>query len=224
MLICLELFSGTGSVGRVFRRAGWHVISVDIEAKFKPDIVADVLSIELDRWPSGYFTFVHASPPCQSYSNAFTRGERNTEGADMLSLHTVNLIKALKPRFYLIENPASGLLKDRLWMRNLPSTIASYCHYSDWGYRKDTMLWSNLWDETFWRPKRCKKDCMNMLGVRHRCSAQRGYLRPKERYPEDHNWSLEQLYRIPGPLIEAILEQVEQIILREAHDVEMAES
>jgi hypothetical protein len=66
---------------------------------------------------------------------------------------------------------------------------------------------------------------MNMLGVRHRCSAQPGYLRPKERYPEDHNWSLTELYRIPGPLIEAILEQVEQIILREAHgDVEMAES
>ena len=31
--VLLELFSGTGSVGRVFREAGWDVTSVDLDPK-----------------------------------------------------------------------------------------------------------------------------------------------------------------------------------------------
>ena len=30
----LELFSGTGSVGKPFREAGWDVISVDLDGRF----------------------------------------------------------------------------------------------------------------------------------------------------------------------------------------------
>ena len=40
----LDLFSGTGSVGRVFQDRGYEVTSVDIEEHFKPTIVADVLN------------------------------------------------------------------------------------------------------------------------------------------------------------------------------------
>ena len=53
-----------------------------------------------------------------------------------------------------------------------------------------------------------------MWGKHHLCSAQRGHLRPVVNYPHDRNFSLQELYRIPEPLIEAILEQVEQIMLR----------
>jgi hypothetical protein len=207
---CLELFCGTKSVGKVFERANWDVTSVDIVAKFNPTLCMSVLDIELDRWEPGHFTFIHASVPCEAYSCAKTRGTRNTEMADMLSLHTVNLIKVLKPRFWTIENPASGMLKDRLWMRNLPYADASYCHYG-FPYRKNTRFWSNLWEETFWRPKLCKKDCLSMWGTHHLCSAQRGYLRPRENYPHDRNFSLQELYRIPEPLIEAILQQVNML-------------
>ena len=42
----LELFSGTGSVGRAFRERGWQVTSVDLERKFNPTICCDVLELE----------------------------------------------------------------------------------------------------------------------------------------------------------------------------------
>ena len=42
-MMCLELFAGTGSMGRAFERLGWTVVSVDICAKSKPTLVVDIL-------------------------------------------------------------------------------------------------------------------------------------------------------------------------------------
>ena len=38
----LELFSGTGSVGRAFTAFGWEVISLDMNPRFKPTICQDI--------------------------------------------------------------------------------------------------------------------------------------------------------------------------------------
>jgi site-specific DNA-cytosine methylase len=58
----LELFAGTGSVGRAFRELGWEVVSLDIEPGHT--IQADVLTWDYRTYPPGYFDCVHASPPC----------------------------------------------------------------------------------------------------------------------------------------------------------------
>ena len=69
----LELFSGTGSVGKVFKEAGWEVVSLDRDAA--ADIRTDVRQWDYkSAYPPKHFYFIWASPPCTDYSIAKTIG------------------------------------------------------------------------------------------------------------------------------------------------------
>ena len=59
----LELFSGTGSVGKGASRPGFEVVPVDIDASNNPNICVDIHN--WDARPYGIFDWIHASPPRQ---------------------------------------------------------------------------------------------------------------------------------------------------------------
>ena len=83
----MDLFSGTGSVKRALEARGWEVIAVDMEAKFQPDVVADISDWDFRRqFPRQKFTFdiISASPHCTEYSSAMTRRPRRMLEADAL--------------------------------------------------------------------------------------------------------------------------------------------
>ena len=50
----LKVFSGTGSIGKVFRAKGWEVVSIDCDAKMQPTIVADIVTFDYTML-DGYF-------------------------------------------------------------------------------------------------------------------------------------------------------------------------
>ena len=64
----LELFKGTGSVGKVCESMGFNVISVDIVERYKPTHLCDIMEFDYKQYPRDYFSVVWVSPPCTNYS------------------------------------------------------------------------------------------------------------------------------------------------------------
>ena len=141
--LALDLFSGTGSVGRALSNLGFDVISLDINPKFSPDIVCDILNWDFKntRYRPGDFWVIAAGVPCTEYSQAKTTGERNLAHADSLVAKTLEIINWFNPKLWLIENPRGGLLKDREIVRDLNYIDVDYCQFCDWGYQKPTRIW-----------------------------------------------------------------------------------
>ena len=160
----LELFSGTGSVGKVCKEIGWSVISLDIDPR--ADIVCDILEWDYTTYPKDYFSLIWASPPCTEYSCMnYCRPEKvcDLESADKLVKKTLEIIKYFSPCIWFIENPQTGKLKSREFMKELPYIDVDYCMF-DWYIRKRTRIWTNKEKA---KSVLCNKKCGKMIDNKH---------------------------------------------------------
>lgn len=170
----LELFSGTQSISKEFRKAGHETYTVDYNKVFQPpkyeptDLCIDVLDLTaemiLERF--GQPDVIWASPDCSTYSvsaifhhrikeesgNLKPKSEK-AQKSDEVVKHVLELIKELKPKFFFIENPRAGLRKMD-FMKDLPRYTITYCQYGD-KRMKPTDIWTNHPNPKFKPP--CKK-------------------------------------------------------------------
>ncbi|QQV92380.1 DNA methyltransferase [Streptomyces phage MeganTheeKilla] len=68
----LDLFCGAGGASMGYHQAGFEVVGVDnkVQTRYPFNFVlGDALSVGWRMMMSGRFDFVHASPPCQKYSD-----------------------------------------------------------------------------------------------------------------------------------------------------------
>ena len=195
--VMLDLFSGTGSVGRVFGDAGWEVVSLDKD--MEADIQTDIKHWDYKAaYPKRYFKFIWASPPCTEYSKAKTVGVRNLAEANEIVKKTIEIIEYFKPEFWVIENPQTGLLRNQSFMEHLPFKDMDCCKYGK-TYRKRTRLWNNI---SHWTPRPlCVGDCGQVVGGRHKERAQQGTVRALGIVK---GFSRGQLYGVPSGLVEEI--------------------
>jgi len=170
----LELFSGTHSVGKVCKQKGWEVISLDLK---KADINCNILKWDYTVFPRNYFDMVWASPPCATFSKVKNswigrklKGEYVTfesieKDIQEIGLPLLNKAKEIidyfNPRWYCIENPQTGKMKD--YITDLPYYDVDYCMYG-YPYKKSTRFWTNI---KGFIPKRCNKQCGSFFNGKH---------------------------------------------------------
>ncbi len=165
----LELFAGTRAISQAFAARGHETYSVDWDRKLGGmSLYADIGTLTprriLDEF--GRPDVIWASPDCTTYSVAALGHHRDgitpkTEYAatcDRINAHVVDLILALWPRYWFVENP-------RAMMRRMPFIkrlceeghgtryTVTYCHYGE-RRMKPTDIWTNHPDPQFLPP--CK--------------------------------------------------------------------
>jgi hypothetical protein len=185
----LELFSGTHSVGKVAKKMGYEVVSVDrdINAKcpFGSDYVSDKhIKTDIMTWDykkdykPGDFDVITASPVCLWWSHL----RLCWIGRKCKSIHPTDIItrKHIDDDIERYGKPMVDKVfeildyfKPKYWWIENPQTgrmkeyidhpdfyDIDYCKYSDWGYKKRTRIWTNI---KGFKPKICKKDCDNIV-------------------------------------------------------------
>ena len=142
----LELFSGTGSVGKVAKELGYDVVSLDLK---DANINTDILNWNYKVFKQNEINIIRASPPCVEYSIAKTTGVRKIDYANSIVKKTIEIINYFNPSVWFIENPQTGLLKHQEFMKDFDYFDLDYCKYG-FPYRKRTRIWTNL---KTWKPE-----------------------------------------------------------------------
>jgi len=145
----LELFSGTESFSKVARELGHETFTIDNSPDFNPDLCKDILHLTKGDIPFQP-DIIWASPPCTFFSVASIGKHWNKDNTPkteqaILGMQIVKktlwLIKELKPKYVIIENPRGKLRK--LDLIPYERTTACYCKYGD-TRMKPTDLWNNF--------------------------------------------------------------------------------
>ena len=201
---CLELFCGTKSVGKVFSKDSniTELISVDIVPKYNPDILANVLDWDYKVYPPNYFDIIWASPPCTTFSilRASNIGRYNITKESIekdiqeiglpILRKTEEILEYFKPKYWFMENPQTGKMKDHTVLQNY--TDVCYCRYG-YDYKKPTRIWTNTNFKGLWCNHK-GKHALTMGGQNRNGSFCK--------IPRDGKYS------IPAPLVQDILSYV----------------
>ena len=155
----LEIFKGTGSVGKVFKK-DFNVISIDFDPIYTPNIETDILDWDYRKFynETGFKPdFIWASPPCNTFSPlAYPLKERNPQTAQPYSqrakvgtkilyktLEIIDFFQGLNPNLlFVIENPR-GMMRNDKKIQQLIRNTTLYCLYND-ERMKPTDFFSNF--------------------------------------------------------------------------------
>ena len=146
--LLLELFCGTHSVGNVAKEMGWEVVSLDWRKETNATLVQDIMDFSSKDFKATYGKpdVIWASPDCTQYScilNSMPHIKRKLKQSNAMVKKVLSIIKELQPTFHFIENPATGLLKEQSFMREIPRKQVSYCRYG-FKYKKSTCIFGTI--------------------------------------------------------------------------------
>jgi len=203
----LEVFCGTKSIGKVFEKNGWEVISIDINEKYKPTIVIDILEWDYKIYDKKYFNHIHFSPPCIYMSQLqkcwygrykgygknkylYTKEihMKEMEESDKILYKIKEIIEYFENITFTIENPYHNFWNN-ISKRNILDyqyEIVNYCMY-DYPTKKPTIIYNNF----NLKLKKCDKSHNHIIWKKYSSKSK-----------------LEDRYMIPEKLVESIFAQI----------------
>ena len=192
-----DICSGTGSVSNIWKQNGHETLTLDVDPKCQPDICEDIMTWEYTDFSLEYPDFIWCSPPCTHYSIARTKAKtpRDLQGSDAIVQRCLDIIYFWRPKYWVLENPQTGLLKTREVVQKLNFKDVDYCMYGA-PYRKRTRLWTNCHT---WTPKPL---CDHSS---HPMTAQKGPSKRKGNLIQHDNWSLQRLHSVPESLTRELM-------------------
>jgi hypothetical protein len=127
--IILHLCADIGSDSKPYKDAGYNVITIGKD-----------IGVENYHPPKDVYGII-ANPPCTEFSTARSNGKaRNPQDGMFLVEHCLRIIEEANPTFWVIENPAKGVLKKYLGEPTYK--------YEPWWYgspwTKQTALWGKF--------------------------------------------------------------------------------
>lgn len=154
----IELFSGYECMSNAFRERGHDCFTVDWDEKFNSSLHQDISTLKIEDIPVEFRhpDIVFVGMDCTTYSVAAISTHRRknkitgnldpisdkAKFADGMAVHVKALIKELKPKIQIWENPVGGARK--MWfMQDLRLNTTTYCQYGFF-YRKATDFFSNI--------------------------------------------------------------------------------
>ena len=146
MKLCLDLCSGSGGFSSAFRSSEkWEVIMVDINPRYRPDMVLDLIDAVENRQDHPDFWNMHpdvilASPPCERWSVANSHWPQSgIYQASRVLGAVLEIIAAMQPKGWIIENPRGRMR----WFLGKPSMTIGL---NQFGYKtvKPTDFWTNI--------------------------------------------------------------------------------
>lgn len=198
---CLELCCGTKSFSKVFGG-----LTLDIDEKYNPDILINILDWDYKIYEKGHFDFIWASPPCISFSNMAGGKHRDKitlepktqigKDGDLILNKVLEIIEYLEPKYWCIENPR-GYMRKMPQMLSLNRTTLNYCKYGS-KFFKPTDLWNNfnyIGKTCKYERKGMKVDCHHLRVKGNHKTRERGGIQRAKR---------EEAYSIPSGLFEDI--------------------
>ena len=221
----LILFSGTKSFEKLLQNSPkYNVVSLDIDPKFKPTIVADITKWDYKSFFKSFNPdYIHASPVCKEFSNMKNGRERNLDlGYGLLDKCIVIIQYGLKmnPKMtFTIENPYNHFFLNHPFIKKNHNNITTYCKYG-FHYRKRTVFSSNV--KLDLEPECSKKSRCKLVQFGSTHVVNLGYYPKKNQMKQSEYFKLlkqenpkyegysetELRYRIPSSLCKAILEKV----------------
>ena len=201
----LDLFCGTKSFSKIASAKGYETHTLDILEKFNPTYLTDIMEWDYKQFPPGNFDIICASPNCKDYSCLNFFGEtkkgvaKDLTFSNNLIMRVLEIIEYYNPKYWYLENPATGKLKDQEFMVGLPSNDIDYCKYG-YNYRKRTRVWNN---NEHWIPNHLC--CKN-----HYCEGKKihkkhlGWAISRGSVHKVHKW--EERISIPPALMEQIID------------------